>query len=441
MGKTSDRDSLHALLEPVVAAQGFDLEDVVVTPAGKRRMLRVVVDKDGGVDLDDVAGVSTAVSAALDESDAMGAAPYVLEVTSPGVDRPLTAAAALAPRRRHGWSRVGDRRSGRRWTGRVVAADDDGVELDDRRQADRGVAWADLGSGRVQIEFNRRTRPADRATRGELSHMDIDMSALRAPRAREGDLLRAARRGHRGRAAHRLPAHRGPPAHGARRARPQDRARDRLGGRDRRGGQRRCGSTTTRPPASAGSPPRPPSRSSCSGCATPRTSRPSASSPARRATSSAASSSRARTRATSSSTSAGSRPCCRRPSRCRGRTTSTAAGCAATSSRSARARAARRSCCRAPTPTWCRKLFALEVPEIADGTVEIAAIAREAGHRTKIAVQVQPARRQRQGRLHRPDGLPGPRRDGRAARREDRHRRLVGGPGDRSWPRRCSRRG
>ena len=59
MGGASDRDSLLRTLEPVVAARGFDLEEVVVTPAGKRRVLRVVVDKDGGVDLDDIAGVST----------------------------------------------------------------------------------------------------------------------------------------------------------------------------------------------------------------------------------------------------------------------------------------------------------------------------------------------------------------------------------------------
>ena len=145
-------------------------------------------------------------------------------------------------------------------------------------------------------------------------------------------------------------------------------------------------------PASAGSPRPPPSRSSCSGCATPRTSRPSASSPARRATSSAGSSSRARTRATSSSTSAGSRRCCRRPSRCRARTTSTACRlrCYVVQVRKG---------LRGPSivlsrthPNLVRKLFALEVPEIADGTVEIAAIAREAGHRTKIAVQVQPLR-------------------------------------------------
>ena len=80
-------------------------------------------------------------------------------------------------------------------------------------------------------------------------------------------------------------------------------------------------------------------------------------------------------------------------------------------------------------PSLVKKLFALEVPEIADGSVEIAAIAREAGHRTKIAVKSTPIRAERQGRLHRPDGSPGARRDGRAARREDRHRRLVGRSG------------
>jgi ribosome maturation factor RimP len=160
MSGTSHRDSLLRTLAPVVTARGFDLEDVVVTPAGKRRMLRVVVDKDGGVDLDDIADVSSAVSATLDESDAMGAVPYVLEVTSPGVDRPLT-----LPRH---WRRatdrlvhvdiagVGDR------TGRVVGADDAGVLLD-IDGAEQQVPWTDLGNGRVQIEFNRKT-PTDQAS-------------------------------------------------------------------------------------------------------------------------------------------------------------------------------------------------------------------------------------------------------------------------------------
>jgi ribosome maturation factor RimP len=157
MGGASNRDTLLSTLEPVVTASGFDLEEVVVTPAGKRRVLRVVVDKDGGVDLDDIAGVSTSVSATLDESNAMGAVPYVLEVTSPGVDRPLT-----LPRH---WRRATERLVrvdiagiGSDRTVRVVTADDDGVLLD-IDGAEQHVVWADLGRGRVQIEFNRKAMP------------------------------------------------------------------------------------------------------------------------------------------------------------------------------------------------------------------------------------------------------------------------------------------
>src|SRR3954465_12168250 len=78
-------------IEPVVGAAGYDLEELVVTPAGRRSIVRVVVDRDEGVTLDDIAECSRAVSAVLDENDGdLGRTPYVLEVTSPGVDRPLT---------------------------------------------------------------------------------------------------------------------------------------------------------------------------------------------------------------------------------------------------------------------------------------------------------------------------------------------------------------
>ena len=82
---------LTGWIEPVVERAGYDLEELVVTPAGRRSVVRVVVDRDSGVTLDDIAEVSRAVSDVLDASDdGMGRAPYVLEVTSPGVDRPLT---------------------------------------------------------------------------------------------------------------------------------------------------------------------------------------------------------------------------------------------------------------------------------------------------------------------------------------------------------------
>ncbi len=141
---------LTQLLGPLVTAAGFDLETVEVTPAGKRRLVRVVVDKDGGVNLDDVAAVSHDISAALDAADAPSDPPYVLEVTSPGVDRPLT-----LPRH---WRRsVGrlvtvSRPAGGDLTGRVVSADDTSVVLD-VGGAEQQWEFDDLGSGQVQVEF------------------------------------------------------------------------------------------------------------------------------------------------------------------------------------------------------------------------------------------------------------------------------------------------
>lgn len=140
------RDRLRDVLTPVVSAAGFDLEDVAVTTAGRRSVVRVVVDRDGGLDLDAVAEVSRVVSAALDSSDATGETPYTLEVTSPGVDRPLT-----LPRH---WRRATGRlvKAGS-VTGRVLDADDDRVRLDVDGDT-RDIPYADLGAGKVQVEFS-----------------------------------------------------------------------------------------------------------------------------------------------------------------------------------------------------------------------------------------------------------------------------------------------
>jgi ribosome maturation factor RimP len=148
------RAALMRLLEPVVAGAGFDLEDVLVTPAGKRRQVRAIVDGDDGVSLDDVAIVSQAISAALDDSEAMGSGPYVLEVTSPGIDRPLT-------QPRH-WRRARGRlvratlAAGEEITGRVTAADDAAVMLDTDGH-ERRLRYDELTRGLVQVEFNRRS--------------------------------------------------------------------------------------------------------------------------------------------------------------------------------------------------------------------------------------------------------------------------------------------
>jgi ribosome maturation factor RimP len=153
---------LSQLLAPLVETTGADLEDVDVSKAGRRSVVRVVVDRDGGVSMDDVADVSRVVSEALDQLDeadpsALGPS-YVLEVTSPGVDRPLT-----APRH---WRRNVSRlvtvalREGPNVTGRVVSADDDAVVLD--VDGDRlTLALTDVVRGTVQVEFSRKDEEGD----------------------------------------------------------------------------------------------------------------------------------------------------------------------------------------------------------------------------------------------------------------------------------------
>ena len=77
-----DAEKLAGLLEPVIAGAGMDLEAVRIARAGRRRLLRIVVDADGGAGLDGIAEVSRKISACLDSSGAMGETPYTLEVSS-----------------------------------------------------------------------------------------------------------------------------------------------------------------------------------------------------------------------------------------------------------------------------------------------------------------------------------------------------------------------
>ncbi|MDQ2957663.1 MAG: ribosome maturation factor RimP [Actinomycetota bacterium] len=160
--RSPQRQQLMDLLAPVVSAEGYDLEDVSVTAAGRRSLIRITVDSDQGIDLDGVADVSRAISGALDDDTAGEAAfagPYVLEVSSPGVDRPLT-----EPRH---WRRATGRlvtvdvtESGTpaSTTGRILAADDRQLELD-VEGASRRFDWDAVGAGRVQVEFSRPGEP------------------------------------------------------------------------------------------------------------------------------------------------------------------------------------------------------------------------------------------------------------------------------------------
>jgi ribosome maturation factor RimP len=151
------RDSQIAdLLRPLLAEFDLDLEAVEIIPAGRRRLLRVVVDGDGpegtGPLLDDIAEASQALSAALDRADIAGNSPYTLEVTSRGVSRPL----ALS---RHWRRNVGrlvavKTAAGEKFTGRIISAADDAAVLE-VDGAQRTVQLNDVETALVQVELNR----------------------------------------------------------------------------------------------------------------------------------------------------------------------------------------------------------------------------------------------------------------------------------------------
>ncbi|MET9682282.1 ribosome maturation factor RimP [Streptomyces coeruleorubidus] len=156
---TTQSERLRQLLEPLVTSQGLDLEEIEVDSVGRKRVLRVVVDSDTGADLDQIADVSRALSAKLDETDAMGAGEYTLEVGTPGAERLLT-------EHRH-YVRATDRLAkfqladGDELVARILKVDDEGVDTEvpgvkGRKATARRLAFDDIVRARVQVEFSRK---------------------------------------------------------------------------------------------------------------------------------------------------------------------------------------------------------------------------------------------------------------------------------------------
>ena len=220
MGESPVARRVQDAVAGAVAALGLLVEDVTVTPAGKRRVVRIAVDRDLGdvpplgdlpeqetpaqspvppLDLDAVADATRAISDALDASDALGAAPYTLEVTSPGVSRPLT-----LPRhfRRNVGRLVRLTLAGGgkadRVTGRIVAAGEDAVWLAVEKPGAKGAKGrpvpttvrafplADVDRGDVQVEFGRADdAPLDDGDLGDDT--DLDVTGLDDELASDGD--------------------------------------------------------------------------------------------------------------------------------------------------------------------------------------------------------------------------------------------------------------
>jgi len=156
MGAVADR--VERALEPAVSDRGLDLELVDVQPAGRRRVVRVLVDRDGGISLDEVAELSHYLSEVLDASDAMGDQPYVLEVSSPGVDRPLT-----LPRH---WRRAKGRlvivqlTDGGTIAGRVLRNTDENCVLA-TDSGDRTLRLSSVARAQIEVEFTHRNTGHD----------------------------------------------------------------------------------------------------------------------------------------------------------------------------------------------------------------------------------------------------------------------------------------
>ncbi|MFF7598768.1 ribosome maturation factor RimP [Streptomyces mirabilis] len=163
---TTQSERLRVLLEPLVSSQGLDLEEVELDSVGRKRVLRVVVDSDEGADLDAIADVSRALSAKLDETDAMGEGEYTLEVGTPGAERELK-------EHRH-YVRAMDRLvkfqlgDGGELVARILDVDEEGVDVEvpgvkGRKPTARRLVFQDIAKARVQVEFNRKNKNEENA--------------------------------------------------------------------------------------------------------------------------------------------------------------------------------------------------------------------------------------------------------------------------------------
>jgi ribosome maturation factor RimP len=163
---TTQSERLRALLEPLAGKAGLELEEIKVSAAGRRRQLLVVVDSDEGVRLDTVAALSRAASEALDASDVMGDTEYVLEVTSPGTDRPLTEPRHF--RRNTGRLVRLQLKERGELIARIMGVDDAGLELEvpgikGRKPKPARADFAEIVRARVEIEFSRTSGADDPA--------------------------------------------------------------------------------------------------------------------------------------------------------------------------------------------------------------------------------------------------------------------------------------
>ena len=148
------KESIIELIEPVVKKSGYFLEDVLVASPGKSRIITVVVDSDKALNLDQVTSISRDVSALLDEAKFLGDKPYTLEVTSPGVDRPLT-------KPRHWAKNVGRlvkviRTDGSEVKGRIVSSNEISAVVENK--GEDTILFSEIKRANIEVEFKKDAR-------------------------------------------------------------------------------------------------------------------------------------------------------------------------------------------------------------------------------------------------------------------------------------------
>ena len=146
----STREQILQILEPIASNMGLDLEDVEIKSAGKHSIIQVSIDKDGGINLDEIAQISNQISEALDAKEVLGEKPYTLEVGSPGIDRALT-----LPRhwRRNNGRLVKINFGSNSEIGRIIESDEEKVSLEVKGKT-RSIDFDKIDKAFIQVEFN-----------------------------------------------------------------------------------------------------------------------------------------------------------------------------------------------------------------------------------------------------------------------------------------------
>lgn len=144
------REDIFDKISPLVHKFDFELEDVILKSAGKNTIVQVLVDKDSGISLDEVANLSTKLSDFFDENSLIGNKSYTLDVGSPGIDRPLT-------KLRH-WKKNLDRlvkihSKTNIFEGRIKKVEETEVQIEIKGKL-QSFQYSDISKAIIQVEFN-----------------------------------------------------------------------------------------------------------------------------------------------------------------------------------------------------------------------------------------------------------------------------------------------